>query len=59
MSVATVEAGERRVEISNADKVLFPDDAITKRDLAEYWARIAHIALPRYARPAADPGALS
>ena len=45
---ALLEAGGRRVEISNPGKVLFPDDGITKRDLAQYWAKIAEIALPHY-----------
>lgn len=48
MSGVVVEAGDREVEISNPDKVLFPADGITKRDLAEYWARIADTALPHY-----------
>jgi len=43
-----VTAGGREVEISNPDKVLFPEDGITKRDLAEYWAKIAETALPHY-----------
>lgn len=29
------------VEISKPDKVLFPDDGLTKRDLAEYYERVA------------------
>ncbi len=48
MSTGTVTAGGREVEISNADKVLFPGDGITKLDLAEYYARIAETALPHY-----------
>src|SRR5919197_20700 len=34
------------VEISNPDKVLFPDDGITKADLAGYYERIAERMLP-------------
>lgn len=45
MSTETVTAGGRDVEISNADKVLFPGDGITKLDLARYHARIADTAL--------------
>lgn len=53
MSTRTVEAGGRTVEISSPDKVLFPDDNITKLDLAQYYARIAQTALPHYqGRPA-------
>ena len=36
-----VRAGRRRVRISNSDKVLFPDDGITKADLANYYAAVA------------------
>ena len=35
-----------RIEISNPDKVLFPDDGITKGDLADYYGRIADRMLP-------------
>jgi bifunctional non-homologous end joining protein LigD len=34
------------VQISNPDKVLFPDDGITKSDLADYYRRIADAMLP-------------
>ncbi len=34
------------VEVSHPDKVLFPDDGITKRDLAEYYRRVAPKILP-------------
>ncbi|RFP87127.1 ATP-dependent DNA ligase, partial [Rhodobacteraceae bacterium 63075] len=45
MSTETVSASGRDVEISSADKVLFPGDGITKLDLARYYARIADAAL--------------
>lgn len=45
MSTKSVTAGGRDVEISSADKVLFPGDGITKLDLARYYARIADTAL--------------
>ena len=48
MSGVTITADGRDVEVSNADKALFPADGITKRDLAEYYARIARTALPHY-----------
>jgi bifunctional non-homologous end joining protein LigD len=47
------EVGRRTVEISNPDKVLFPDDGMTKADLADYYARIAETMLPHVrGRPA-------
>ncbi len=48
MTTKTLTVGEREVEISSADKVMFPDDGITKLDLARYYAQIAPIALPHY-----------
>lgn len=46
MTDAEVEAGGRRVRISHPDKVLFPEDGITKLDLAEYYAAVAEVMLP-------------
>jgi bifunctional non-homologous end joining protein LigD len=41
-----------KVKISNPDKVLFPDDGITKADLAAYYERVAEWMLPHVrARP--------
>lgn len=37
---------ERDVEIGNPDKVFYPDDAITKLDVVEYYERIADRMLP-------------
>ena len=37
------------VEVSRADKVLFPADGITKGDLARYYARVAGVMLPHLA----------
>lgn len=36
----------REIEITRPEKVLFPDDGITKGDLVEYYARIASHMLP-------------
>ncbi len=41
-----MEVGGRAVEVSSPDKVLFPEDGITKADLAGYYARIADTMLP-------------
>jgi bifunctional non-homologous end joining protein LigD len=38
--------GSITVEISSADKVLFPNDGITKGDLATYYDKIALVMLP-------------
>lgn len=44
--MTAVRVGAHTVEISNADKVLFPDDGITKGDVVEYYRRIAPQMLP-------------
>jgi bifunctional non-homologous end joining protein LigD len=41
-----VRIDRRIVEITHAEKVLFPDDGITKRQLVEYYERIADTILP-------------
>ena len=41
-----VRTGRRTVEITHAEKVLFPNDGITKREFVEYYERIAAIMLP-------------
>ena len=46
------------VKLSNPDKVLFPDDGITKAELAEHYARVAERDGPAHARPADEPVAL-
>ena len=42
----TVEIGGREIELSNLDKVLFPDDGLTKGDLVDYYRRVAETMLP-------------
>ena len=41
-----ITAGHIAVRIPNAGKVLFPDDGITKEDLARYYADVAGRMLP-------------
>jgi bifunctional non-homologous end joining protein LigD len=36
----------REVKLSHPDKVLFPEDGITKADLAEHYARVAELMVP-------------
>jgi bifunctional non-homologous end joining protein LigD len=40
------EVGGRQVKLSNLDKVLYPEVGFTKRDVIEYFARIAPTVLP-------------
>lgn len=38
------------VQLTHADKVLYPEQGITKRDLAAYYAAVAEAMLPHIAR---------
>jgi bifunctional non-homologous end joining protein LigD len=42
---ATIEVDGRSVEVSREDKVLFPEDGVTKGDLIEYYRRVAPVML--------------
>ena len=44
-----LEVDGRELSISNPDKVLFPDDGITKAEMVRYYQRIAPL-LVRHAR---------
>lgn len=44
--VEPVVIEKKRVRLTNPDKLLFTDPDITKRDLAEYWKKVAPLALP-------------
>jgi bifunctional non-homologous end joining protein LigD len=46
LTTESIKVGRRVVEISNADKLLFPDDGITELDLAQYYRRAASAMLP-------------
>lgn len=43
-----LDIGGHELELSNLDKVLFPDDRITKGEVIDYYQRIAEVALPYY-----------
>jgi len=45
-TVAYETVGERRLELSNLDKVLFPADGYTKGDLIAYYRAVAPYVLP-------------
>lgn len=42
----TLKLGRRTVEISNPDKLYFPDDGLTKGDLVAYYRRVGETMLP-------------
>jgi bifunctional non-homologous end joining protein LigD len=41
-----LEVGRRRVRLTSPDKLLFPGDGVTKRDLADYYAAIGDTMVP-------------
>jgi len=41
-----LEVGRRRVRLTSPDKLLFPGDGVTKRDLADYYAMIGDMIVP-------------
>src|SRR5438132_2140090 len=41
-----LKAGNRRVEVSNLDKVLYPKAGFTKADVIDYYIRVAPALLP-------------
>lgn len=42
-----IRVGRRRIDLSRPDKVLFPDDGITKADLAEHYRSVARRMVPQ------------
>ena len=46
MSDAELDVGRRHVRVSSTDRVLFPEDGVTKGDLAEYYAEIGPAIVP-------------
>jgi bifunctional non-homologous end joining protein LigD len=49
-AAAAAADARHRVRLTSPDKVLFPDPGITKRQLADYWQRVADVALPLLAQ---------
>jgi bifunctional non-homologous end joining protein LigD len=48
MNDETLSVGRHRIAITHPDKILFPDDGITKADLVDYYRRVAEFALPHW-----------
>jgi bifunctional non-homologous end joining protein LigD len=46
MADREVRRGNRVVKLSSADRVLFPDDGVTKGDLFDYYAAVAPVLIP-------------
>ncbi len=45
-TAAVVDIGERRVALTNLDKIFWPDLGLTKRDLLQYYLDVADVLLP-------------
>jgi bifunctional non-homologous end joining protein LigD len=45
-AAATIRKGRRTLELTNLDKVFWPDDGITKGDLIEYYREVAPVLVP-------------
>jgi bifunctional non-homologous end joining protein LigD len=45
-NAVVAEVGGRQVKLSNLDKVLYPEVGFAKRDVIDYFARIAPVVLP-------------
>jgi bifunctional non-homologous end joining protein LigD len=46
VSDAELDVGRHSIRVSSADRVLFPEDGVTKGDLAEYYAEIGPAIVP-------------
>jgi bifunctional non-homologous end joining protein LigD len=49
VSQTAVQIGDRHVVVSNPDKVMYPDDGITKQDVIDYYRAVADVLLPHLA----------
>jgi len=45
----TVQVGDRRLQISNLEKILYPQTGFTKGQMLDYYARVAPALLPHLA----------
>lgn len=45
----TVQVGDRRLQISNLEKILYPQTGFTKGQMLDYYARVAPVLLPHLA----------
>ena len=41
-----IQIGRRRIRMTNPDRVLFPDDGVAKRDLADYYVAVGEAIVP-------------
>src|SRR5258705_13656818 len=48
-SDAELRLGRHAVQLTNLDKVFWPELGLTKRDLLQYYADVAHVLLPHLA----------
>ena len=44
--MSNLKVNGHKIELSNPDKVIFPDESITKKDLVEYYRKISKYMLP-------------
>lgn len=49
MSAKSVQIGGQTIELSNLEKIFFPDEGLTKGDLVDYYRRMAETMLPHLA----------
>ena len=43
---AQIDIGRRRVRLTHPERVLFPGDGVTKRDLADYYVAVGEVIVP-------------